>query len=245
MTSNVQQNSRAQTLAIEVRSETELLSHAINWCAGADESTATIVLPRGGEVVITTPSLGKVGFEGFVQLDMRRSSGDRRVLVWANSARSRDDFDCDSTVTLNHPNSDFPEIPLNITCEEEASLEVDEGAAPAQPSAAVANVLGSGFATFIADKGAYVVSAFAVIGALIFALLIPAHQNDIVVAAVAIAAWSFWATEPGDRFGMRILAFVAAAAFMVASMVMPAQAKELISAAGVACFVAIYWGNQF
>jgi hypothetical protein len=228
----------SQNISFEVRAAGELLSHACLWQSEADAPECTIELPRDGEIILTCASVGKITLEGGLQLDMTRSQAGLRLFAWSPTARAEGEDGDEASIIVNHPSDDFPELTINIVRAEEASLSVEAE----EP---VVEIDRDSLAGFIKAYGAFIVAGLAAVGALIFALLMPAHREELIGGAAGIAIWGYIATEVGDAFRARILLFLGAAVALCFAMAMPASADELIGGAGILSFLAVLWGDNF
>ena len=141
-------------------------------------------MPRDGEILLNLASVGKITIEGGLQLDMTRSQAGLRIFTWNANERTEGSDGNTATLTVAHPNDDYPDVEINVTRSEEAALSVEEDT----PAAVLdkSDLLG-----LLNAYGGYIVSGLAVIGTLIFALAMPAHRNELISGAGASASGAF------------------------------------------------------
>jgi hypothetical protein len=234
----------SQNISLELRGATELLSHSGRWQTDADAPEYSIELPRDGELILSSASVGKITIEGGLQLDMARSQAGSRLFIWTPAARAAGSDGDEATITITHPNDDFSNLTIFVRRAEEASLTVDE---EERSAAAVAVAFGDreSLKAIVTEYGAFFVAGLASVFALLFAYIMPAHQHELLVGAGMIAIWGWIATEEGDAFGARILLFLAAGVAMCFALAMPDNAEYLIDGAGVLSALAIWFGDEF
>jgi len=223
----------SQTLTIAVLGAVPL-SHTTTWTADVDAPSCSVEMPRASSLSINAASIGKVAIDGDIEFDPAAAAEGRRVLRWSAAAQARNEGS--GSITLSHPNDDFEDVEISLEMSDEAALSVDEEESllAAMPGASLIKLYGSYASGFL---GAF--------GALIFALLMPAHQTELVSAAGAIALWTCFASEVNEPFGLRVVLFLAAAVAMVFAMIMPANAENIMEAAGLMCAAAIFWGDEW
>ncbi|MBU6455224.1 MAG: hypothetical protein KGS72_25870 [Cyanobacteria bacterium REEB67] len=228
----------SQNISFEVRGAGELLSHTCLWQSEADAPECTIELPRDGEIILSCTSVGKITMEGGLHLDMTRSQAGVRLFTWSPTARTEGEDGDEASITIEHPSDDFPELTINIVRAEEAALSVEAE----EP---VVEIDRDSLRGFFTAYGAYIVAGLAAVGALIFALLMPAHRDELIGGAAGIAIWGYLATDEGDKFRARLLLFLGAGLTMCFAMAMPGSADELIGGAGLLSMLAILCGDNF
>jgi hypothetical protein len=226
----------AQNVTVEIKGSKALLTRVGGWSKRSAPSF-DLDVPAGSTLTVKVDggTIGSINVDGEMELDNELSTGSVRVLRWSSAAMK--DESGSATIKLTDASGKLDEVEISVDMEDEASAEV-EGGAPSKQLPFTGNDL-------IDAYGAYAIGLLGALGALIFAVLMPAHQAELLSGAGAIALWSFFATNKYDSYALRFLAFVAAGVCLVFAMtVLPAQVHNLIYAAGGFSFVAIYWGDR-
>jgi hypothetical protein len=224
-----------QTISFEVRGAAALLSHTCTWRPELDAPQCTVEMPKDSVIAVQVASVGKVVIDKDLEFDPTAAMGGPRLVRWTAAAKEAGYGS--GSVTFSHASSDFNDVSLSVDMCDEPSLHVEEPTLPVvEPPLTNMDVVNR--------YGAYVCCAVAALGALIFAALMPAHSKELAAGAGAIALWGWLDTDPYDRFVLRIVGFVAAGITMGFAMAIPDYTKELISAAGVMCMLAIVCGEE-
>jgi hypothetical protein len=214
----------SQTLRIDVLNDVMPLSHVTIWRANVDALSCNIEMPRGSTIAFQCASVGRILVDGDLEFDPIAASEGRRVLRWKAAAQVVGHGS--ASLTLSHPSDDFADVEISVEMSDEASLSVEDIEEP------VAVSLSNGGA-LVQRYGAYISGFLGALGAMIFALLMPAHQAELISAAGFIAVGTLLFTSQGDPFFLRLLGFVAAGVTMCFAIAMPLNTDQLIHGAGV------------
>lgn len=98
------------------------------------------------------------------------------------------------------------------------------------------------FTELVNRYGAYAVGFLAALGALVGALLMPAHATMLVSAAGTLAIVNFFFTNQYDSFRLRLMGLFVAGVALVFAILLPAQAPQLLSASGTIAGLSLVFG---
>ncbi len=212
-----------------------MLRTKCDWIADEDGPSADVELTANDVLSIRTDSIGKLSLDGDVELVPSAEPGSAIQVRWKSTAREA--LKGSGSVTISHPNDDFNDVEISLEMEAVSSLSVDAEEAKTPPAPMTSN-------DAVNRYGAYACCVVAALGALLFALIMPAHRSELISGAAGIGIWGYFATSEYDRFGWRILGFIAAGVTMCFALAMPGNTDQLIEGAGVLCALAIYFGDN-